>query len=62
MMAGSPRVDVIRYLPERRTSPPCCAALALTPKRGGTLRVSYGSEIAPLDFHTAPGHEGRRSP
>src|SRR5262249_24309692 len=27
------------------------------PKRGGTLRVSYGSEIANLDFHTAPGYE-----
>lgn len=29
-------------------------ALAQTPKRGGTLRVSYGNEIAHLDFHTAP--------
>ncbi len=27
------------------------------PKRGGTLRVSYGNEIAHLDFHTAPGYE-----
>src|SRR4029450_8273058 len=27
------------------------------PKRGGTLRVSYGNEIANLDFHTAPGYE-----
>jgi peptide/nickel transport system substrate-binding protein len=26
-------------------------------KRGGTLRVSYGNEIANLDFHTAPGYE-----
>src|SRR3989475_1370824 len=26
-------------------------------KRGGTLRVSYGNEIAHLDFHTAPGYE-----
>jgi hypothetical protein len=33
------------------------AALAQTPERGGTLRVTYGDEIAPLDFHTAPGHE-----
>src|ERR1700675_275091 len=33
------------------------AALAQTPKRGGTLRVSYGNEIAHLDFHTAPGYE-----
>src|SRR5574342_755258 len=33
------------------------AALAQTPKRGGTLRVSYGNEIANLDFHTAPGYE-----
>jgi peptide/nickel transport system substrate-binding protein len=40
-----------------------CAAVASlpaeaqTPKRGGTLRVSYGNEIASLDFHTAPGYE-----
>src|SRR5262245_64324891 len=33
------------------------AALAQAPKRGGTLRVSYGNEIAHLDFHTAPGYE-----
>jgi ABC-type transport system substrate-binding protein len=32
-------------------------AAAQTPKRGGTLRVSYGNEIANLDFHTAPGYE-----
>ena len=32
-------------------------ALAQTPKRGGTLRVCYGNEIAHLDFHTAPGYE-----
>ena len=32
-------------------------ARAQTPKRGGTLRVSYGNEIANLDFHTAPGYE-----
>jgi ABC-type transport system substrate-binding protein len=30
---------------------------AQQPKRGGTLRVSYGNEIAHLDFHTAPGYE-----
>src|SRR5215510_11213868 len=30
---------------------------AQTPKRGGTLRVSYGNEIAHLDFYTAPGYE-----
>jgi peptide/nickel transport system substrate-binding protein len=30
---------------------------AQAPKRGGTLRVSYGNEIANLDFHTAPGYE-----
>jgi peptide/nickel transport system substrate-binding protein len=30
---------------------------AQTPKRGGILRVSYGNEIAHLDFHTAPGYE-----
>src|SRR5262245_951094 len=35
--------------------PPDAAAQA--PKRGGTLRVSYGNEIANLDFHTAPGYE-----
>jgi len=33
------------------------AAGAQSPKRGGTLRVSYGNEIAHLDFHTAPGYE-----
>jgi peptide/nickel transport system substrate-binding protein len=32
-------------------------ASAQTPKRGGTLRISYGNEIANLDFHTAPGYE-----
>jgi peptide/nickel transport system substrate-binding protein len=31
--------------------------LAQGPKRGGTLRVSYGNEIANLDFHTAGGYE-----
>src|SRR5262245_3603666 len=30
---------------------------AQAPKRGGTLKVSYGNEIANLDFHTAPGYE-----
>ncbi|HKQ66260.1 MAG TPA: hypothetical protein VJZ73_14710, partial [Methylomirabilota bacterium] len=33
------------------------ASEAQTPKRGGTLKVSYGNEIANLDFHTAPGYE-----
>ena len=33
------------------------AAPASAQKRGGTLRVSYGNEIANLDFHTAPGYE-----
>src|SRR2546422_11566738 len=33
------------------------SAEAQTPKRGGILRVSYGNEIAHLDFHTAPGYE-----
>jgi len=33
------------------------AATADAQKRGGTLRVSYGNEIANLDFHTAPGYE-----
>jgi peptide/nickel transport system substrate-binding protein len=32
-------------------------AEAQTPKRGGTLRVSYGNEVAGLDFHTSPGYE-----
>src|SRR5215813_12592343 len=32
-------------------------AEAQAPKRGGTLRVAYGNEIANLDFHTAPGYE-----
>ena len=30
---------------------------ATGPKRGGTLRVAYGNEIAGLDFHTVPGYE-----
>ena len=33
------------------------ASAAAEPKRGGTLRVAYGNEIANLDFHTAPGYE-----
>src|SRR5437667_1257756 len=33
------------------------AAEAQAPKRGGTLRVSYGNEVANLDFHSAPGYE-----
>src|SRR5262244_3967995 len=33
------------------------ASDAQTPKRGGILKVSYGNEIAHLDFHTAPGYE-----
>ncbi len=36
---------------------PVAMADAQAPKRGGTLRVSYGNEIANLDFHTAPGYE-----
>ena len=32
-------------------------AQAQGPKRGGTLRVSYGNEVANLDFHTAGGYE-----
>jgi len=32
-------------------------AEAQAPKRGGTLRVSYGNEVAGLDFHTSPGYE-----
>ena len=33
------------------------AADAEAQKRGGTLRVAYGNEIAGLDFHTVPGYE-----
>src|SRR5947209_1126002 len=36
---------------------PAVVAEAQTPKRGGTLRVSYGNEISALDFYTAPGYE-----
>ena len=32
-------------------------AEAQAPKRGGTLRVSYGNEINHLDFHTGSGYE-----
>ncbi|TMK24801.1 MAG: hypothetical protein E6G64_16880, partial [Actinobacteria bacterium] len=32
-------------------------AEAQEPKRGGSLRVAYGNEIANLDFYTAPGYE-----
>jgi peptide/nickel transport system substrate-binding protein len=32
-------------------------ANAQAPKRGGTLHVSFGNDIANLDFHTAPGYE-----
>jgi peptide/nickel transport system substrate-binding protein len=32
-------------------------AEAQAPKRGGTLRVSYGNEVGGLDFHTSPGYE-----
>src|SRR6267143_487296 len=56
----------------RRLLPGCLLALAVlaamiggpptlseaqAPKRGGIFRVSYGNEIAHLDFHTAPGYE-----
>src|SRR5256712_7936515 len=33
------------------------AASADAQKRGGTLRVAYGNEIAGLDFYTTPGYE-----
>lgn len=36
---------------------PVAITEAQAPKRGGTLRVSYGNEIAHLDFYTAPGYE-----
>src|SRR5437870_13194808 len=36
---------------------PPLSSEAQAPKRGGILRVSYGNEIANLDFHTAPGYE-----
>jgi ABC-type transport system substrate-binding protein len=32
-------------------------ATADAQKRGGTLRVAYGNEIAGLNFHTVPGYE-----
>jgi glutathione transport system substrate-binding protein len=32
-------------------------ASAQAPKRGGTLRVSYGNDINHLDFHTGSGYE-----
>jgi peptide/nickel transport system substrate-binding protein len=32
-------------------------AMAAQARRGGTLRVAYGNDIANLDFHTAPGYE-----
>jgi peptide/nickel transport system substrate-binding protein len=32
-------------------------ALAVEPKRGGTLRIAYGNKISHFDFHTAPGYE-----
>ena len=38
-------------------SVPTLSSEAQAPKRGGTLRVSYGNEIAGLDFHTSPGYE-----
>jgi len=36
---------------------PSLSSEAQAPKRGGTLRVSYGNEVAGLDFHTSPGYE-----
>ncbi len=36
---------------------PAAITDAQAPKRGGTLRVSYGNEIAHLAFYTAPGYE-----
>src|SRR5213080_1112537 len=35
----------------------CGEGTAAAQKRGGTLRVAYGNEIAGLDFHTVPGYE-----
>ena len=35
---------------------PTLSSEAQAAKRGGTLKVSYGNEIANLDFHTAPGY------
>src|SRR5437016_2246667 len=32
-------------------------ATAAAQKRGGTLKVAYGNEIAGLDFHVTPGYE-----
>ena len=50
-----PIVALVLLLAAGPALPP--AADAQAPKRGGTLRVSYGNEIAHLDFHTAPGYE-----
>ena len=33
------------------------AGTAAAQKRGGTLKVAYGNEIAGLDFHVTPGYE-----
>src|SRR5262245_43929281 len=56
------------YAARTRSAPGLAALLALATllataapadaqKRGGTLRVAYGNEIAGLDFHTVPGYE-----
>src|SRR3989442_9189831 len=37
--------------------PPAAITDAQAPKRGVTLRVSFGNDTAPLDFYTAPGYE-----
>jgi peptide/nickel transport system substrate-binding protein len=58
----------LRYAARRLAAPGLAALLALAAvlaaaapadaqKRGGTLRVAYGNEIAGLDFLTVPGYE-----
>jgi peptide/nickel transport system substrate-binding protein len=53
----SPRLATFALLAFAVIAAAPAVADAQTPKRGGTLRVSYGNEIAHLDFHTAPGYE-----
>jgi peptide/nickel transport system substrate-binding protein len=48
-------VVIVATITGTTAAPPSADAQA--PKRGGTLRVSYGNDIANLDFHTAPGYE-----
>jgi peptide/nickel transport system substrate-binding protein len=55
-LSSPARLVVLGLLAWMVATPPGASG-AETPKRGGTLRVSYGNEISHLDFHTAPGYE-----